>query len=325
MFSGQHQVSKGSAPPGVTAATAISFLQEKDDSYMVPTFQSVEAAYESIGRQTLGLAVQFWDVPRLVKIAGEDSEFDVQQLVGSQIANGTDLRVEPGSALPQSKAARQALITDLMNMGHISSEQGLELMEIGGSQKVMETLQIDKRQAQRENILMRTQQPEAITQVNDQWDQMVEQYNAEKPEEAPEITDDTVDPGTGMPIRPLAVPVNDFDNHEVHIQVHNNYRKSQAFASLPQEVKDLFDAHVKAHEQAMQGSMLKQLLSQIPTDGTTNGIPEPPTEGEPGGNTEALDESSAGSSGGLPSGEAMTGGPGPGSPLSQDNATTERG
>lgn len=284
-ISGQHQVSKGSAPPGVTAATAISFLQEKDDSYMVPTFQSVEQAYEKIGRLTLSLAVEFWDTPRLIKIAGSESEFDVMELTGAQIANGTDLRIEPGSALPQSKAARSALITDLMNAGHIDSATGLELMELGGSQKIMDTIKLDKRQAQRENIKMRSVDPSEIEQIDAQWEQIKEQHNSQLPEgpdsEAFMLDDDTVDPATGMMVRPIAVPVNDFDNHEVHIETHNNFRKSQGYANLSQEIKDLFDAHVKAHEQAMQGSMLKQLLSQIPTDGTVPGMPG--IEGGPDG------------------------------------------
>jgi hypothetical protein len=45
-ISGQHQVSKGEAPPGVTAATAISYLQEKDDGILSHTFESVEEAWE---------------------------------------------------------------------------------------------------------------------------------------------------------------------------------------------------------------------------------------------------------------------------------------
>jgi hypothetical protein len=58
---------------------------------------------------------------------------------------------------------------------------------------------------------------------------------------------------------PLLVPVNDWDNHRLHIERHNDYRKSQAYEQLPQEAKDLFEQHVNAHVEAImvgaQGAM----------------------------------------------------------------------
>src|SRR5690606_10821775 len=84
-ITGQHQVSKGNTPPGVTAATAISFLQERDDSYLVHTYQSIEQGFEKIAGQALQLAVQYWDDQRLVKTAGEDGSFDVLLLSGADL------------------------------------------------------------------------------------------------------------------------------------------------------------------------------------------------------------------------------------------------
>ncbi len=257
-LSGQHQVSKGQTPPGVTAATAIGFLQEKDDTFLATTYGSIEYGWVSIGRQTLALAQQFWNVARTVKVVGEDGIFDVQSFSASDLVDGTDVRVEPGSALPESKSARIATLLDLMNMGHISSQDGLAMMEIGGVSKIVDNLQVDQRQAMRENLLMRKLTDEEIDKFDMIWQNLVQQGDMA-----------AVDPQSGLPLEaPPVVPVNTWDNHEVHIEIHNRFRKSQQYAQLSQRVKATFETHVQHHQMAMQEAAMSQALMSIPSDGT---------------------------------------------------------
>jgi hypothetical protein len=264
-ISGQHQVSKGNVPPGVTAATAISYLQEKDDSYLVPTYQSLERACEKVARQALSLVVQFWDLPRLVKVTGEDNSFDAVMLSGSDIASGTDIRIEGGSALPTSKAARQAFLMDLMAQGFITPDQGLEMLELGGAQKLMDSLKADKRQAQRENIRLKNINEEAIFFHQKEWELKVANG-------AP----DTIDPNTGESLDPNSPPPvvtpNSFDNHDVHIEVHQQFQRSQAYEFLPDAIKVQFEQHVQLHRQMKQAQMLQDFLGSVPSDGSVPGI-----------------------------------------------------
>lgn len=233
-ISGQHQVSKGNVPPGITAATAISYLQERDDSLLTHTYQSIEEGTEKVARQTLSLAVQYWDEPRLIKTVGADGAFDTQLLAGSDLVAGTDIRIEAGSALPQSKAAKQALIMDFMKFGWIDPNEGLKMMEIGGAQKIFEQIRADERQAQRENIRMKSITPEQIMQHEQQWQQDMAAHT---------------DSEQGIPLDiPPVIPVNSYDNHQVHIDVHNRYRRGQAFEMLPPEIKAQFEAHVEHHK-----------------------------------------------------------------------------
>ena len=236
----QHQVSKGGSPTGVTAATAISYLQERDDSVLSTTYQSIEAGWEKIAKQTLSHVNQFWEVKRIVQITGVDGSFDAIALKGSDIASGKDIRIEAGSALPVSKAARQALLMDMMTQGLIPPEKGLKMMEIGGVNKLYEEMQTDERQAQRENLRMRSLEIQAI-----------EQHALMEDSEE-------VDPQTGEKLMPspAMVYVNTWDNHEVHIDVHNRFRKGQAFETLDDQVKAQFESHVQMHVMALnQGSL----------------------------------------------------------------------
>jgi hypothetical protein len=254
-LSGQHDVSNGSTPPGVTAATAISFLQEQDESLISTHFTSVEEAIEKIATQCLDYVKSFWDDARTVKIVGAEGTFDVQSFKGSDLRGNGDIRVESGSALPTSRAAKQAFIMDLMTKGFIPPDEGLEMMEVGGIDKIYERIQVDKRQAQRENLKMRV-----IT------DQDIAQHEQDFPAAHPNAM---TDPAAGLPLAPpLLVSVNTWDNHDIHIQVHNDYRKSQYFDSMSPTVKQQFEAHVQQHMDASANVMMHPLTGAM--DSTPN-------------------------------------------------------
>lgn len=261
-LSGQHEVSNGSTPPGVTAATAISFLQEQDESLIAPQFTSVEEAIEKIAAQCLYYVKMYWDEKRTIKIVGVEGTFDVQTFQGTDLRGNTDIRVESGSSLPTSRAAKQAFLMDLMKMGFIPADKGLELMEIGGLNRLYEQLQVDKRQAQRENAKMRVVTEEDVQQQVATW----QQANPSA----------TTDPNTGMPLSPpLIVATNTWDNHALHIEAHNNYRKSQSFESADPVVKALFEAHVQQHMEAIANTMDHPLTGM---DSGDPNAPDPSTE-----------------------------------------------
>lgn len=271
----QHQVSKGGNPTGVTAATAISYLQERDDSVLATTYQSVEAGWEKTAKQSLSHVVQFWETERIVQVTGVDGSFDSIALKGSNIASGQDIRVEAGSALPVSKAARQALLMDMMTQGLIPPEKGLKMMEIGGISKLYEEMAIDERQAQRENLRMRSLE---ISQIEEHL--RIAQTSLEAADQMPDpmmesgLPPEMAQPGiptdvqTGEPLlaSQSIVPVNTWDNHAVHIEIHNRFRKSQAFELLPDEIKAQFEAHVQMHAMALnQSAMQAQAMPPAPS------------------------------------------------------------
>jgi hypothetical protein len=80
--------------------------------------------------------------------------------------------------------------------------------------------------------------------------------------------------GMGMAPQPAPlIPVDDFDIHEKHIEVHNAFRMSQEYEVLPAEVKEQFELHVKQHEDFVQQKQMTAFLDMIPTDGTDGSGP----------------------------------------------------
>lgn len=153
-ISGQHEISKGSTPTGVSAATAISFLQEQDDAMIAPTITSLEECVARIGTHILSHVDQFWEAERTVRAIGENNAYEVEMFNKAAIRGNTDLNVQAGSATPRSTAAKQAFIMELMEKKYITPEQGLRYLNMSETGRMYEELQVSARHAQRENLKM---------------------------------------------------------------------------------------------------------------------------------------------------------------------------
>jgi len=243
---------------------------------------------EKIATQTIELFVQYVDIPRKIRTVGADGAFDTMLLRGADIASGTDIRIEPGSSYAKSKAAQEARVMDMFAVGIIDQPTAVRMLEIGGVQKIMDTLNVAERKAQRENIKLKMLTPMEIEQTRMQ---AMQEMMAQLPPEAmedPEIMAEI----ENMPAPPL-VPVDDFDMHEVHIETHNKFRMSQEYEILPEEVKQQFASHVAEHERIVQQKQLMNFLEMIPGDGSEAGgapmggdsmeVPVPGPEMGPGG------------------------------------------
>jgi hypothetical protein len=235
---------------------------------MSVAYDSLEEAIERTAQQTLCMVKDYWDMPRTVKVTGLDGSFDALIFKGSQLHNNTDIHVEGGSSLPTSKAAKQAFIMDLMKLGAIPMEEGLGVMDMGGLNKIYERIQVDVRQTQRENVRMSKITVEQIEQHFEQWQTKLQ-------EEAPE----TVDPDSHLKLEPPPlIPANTWDNHELHIEYHNRFRKSQSFELAEPHIRAIFEEHVKHHSELLMETMG---MGTDPLDPTGGSATLPP-EGEPG-------------------------------------------
>lgn len=274
-ISGQHQVSRAQAPGANTAASALSLMQETDDNFLSPTFDSIELCLKHVGKMVLSNAQQFWDEPRYIKVVGEDNSVDARMLKGADLEGGTDVRVETGSGLPMSKSARIAVVTDWMKQGFISPEMGMRALELGMLDKVYNLLRVDEDQAIRENLQIERMDAGQLQQQQAEWDaqQQAQQQAATDPGAIAAAGGNPFtqvsDPNLGLeptapatPVAPpepfLALPVNPYDNHAVHAEVHARQMKSQGFEAWPPEKKQQLLQHYLAHVEAAaaQGIMI---------------------------------------------------------------------
>ncbi len=190
-ISAQHEVSKGSVPSGVTAGTAIAYLQEADDSKLAHTVASLEEGVERLGNHFLSHVQQFWTRKRKVQIVGEDGQFEINAFDASDLKGAGDLNIVSGSAAPRSKAAKQAFITDLAKTGFITPQQALKYLEMPEASRLYEETQLDYRQVQRENERMLQGEEVPINT----WDNQlvhVEEHNKARKRQSFEMVDDNI-------------------------------------------------------------------------------------------------------------------------------------
>lgn len=242
--SSQHEVSRGQAPPGVEAATAISYLQEQDDTVLADLTRSVEAAAEKVGQHFLTYINNHWDQERKVQVTGLNLQMEAYEFSKKDLNGNTNYKVEAGSATPRSKAAIEAKIQMFMENGWITPEMGLKYMEMSEAGKLYEELQVDSRQAQRENLKIQEgigiPQPPVVSPEEQMGQELMGMMGAPVPEFDPMAI--MSQPGF------VGFPVNPWDNDTAHILEHDTWRKRQEFENSPPEIKMLMHKHIMHHK-----------------------------------------------------------------------------
>jgi hypothetical protein len=256
-ISGQHEISRGETSlSSLTSGTAIAYLQEQDDAKLNYQVSSIENACELLGKHYLHMASSYWSDSRLVRITGKNSSFEALHWKRGMLKGNTDVKIQTGSALPFSKAAKTALLTEMMQNGFVAPQDGLEVLNLGGLDKVIDDSLVDKRQAVRENLKM-ADLPEKMLKL------LLEPApgpNGEPPQQFPGPDGKPIwFNGDGTPFQPQPpVPVNSWDDDEQHIHWHNHFRKTQEFELLSPLKKKAFELHVQLHQMALMADLANQ-------------------------------------------------------------------
>ena|SRR5215831_9915728 len=215
-ISGQHEVTNAQVPAGVTAASAINLLMEADDTRLGPRIYDLEEKLGVAGTRILKLVGQYWTDQRTIMIAGQDDAWNQINFKGAALRENTLVEVQAGSMFPQAKAAKQAAIMQILTL----LIQNAAVLPINPSQikealRDMEAGGLDK----------------FFEDVTDDESQANRENMAL--------------------VRGVPLPVNSYDNHAVHIQVHTTLQKSASYNALPPPTKQQVEAHVVQHRMMM--------------------------------------------------------------------------
>jgi hypothetical protein len=95
--------------------------------------------------------------------------------------------------------------------------------------------------------------------VDQQKQQMLMQMGIQNPMQSP--VGSQIEEMFNQPI----IPINEYDNHQAHLEEHGYFMKQQTYENLPPEIKDQFLKHWKAHETKLQQGALDQLMQGAPS------------------------------------------------------------
>lgn len=249
--SGINEASRGVAPGASMPFRGMALLVEQDQTRVSVQTTRNESGYAKVGCAILKYVGRYYEMPRLMKTAGDGLSYAVKEFKGADLNSNYDVIVMPGSTLPDSKALKRQDIMNMFMAGLLGNPQDpklkakvLKIMEYGDVAEMWKSQALDDQQIKK--------------------------------------TIDEIENGT----KPM---VHEWDNHIAFIRELNDYRKSDKFDELSTFQKGLLNLCVEEHIQAeanIQNPQLQQ--QQLMAEHTMNTMNKMKAEGhpalQPGGN-----------------------------------------
>ncbi len=223
-ISGINEVSRGQLPSASIPAAGMAILQEQDQSRIGVMSEQHEQAWAKVGQLILKYAQEYYKTDRILKIASSSMEYSVKKFVGADIKDNHDVICVRGSTIPTSKELKRQEIINAFNTGLLGDPKDVKLR-----QKVLGMLEYGD-----------------IAEV---WNEMAIDQNQIKEHL------DMIEKG-GIP------PREELDNHPLHIQEKNKYRKTDKFKLLNPVQQNILKDDIEWHVQAIIDLANPQLKQQ---------------------------------------------------------------
>jgi hypothetical protein len=241
-ISGQHEVTNAQVPPGVTAAAAITLLLDQDDTRLALAVADHEEGLGILGTKALEHVNKYYTDSRIIKISGDDGAWQIFDFRNTDLRDSTHIEVQAGSSFPQTQAAKQAMMKDIITMMTQTGNglHGRQLAQffrdlgLGATDHLIQEYTVNEQQVNRENVLL-------------------------------------------MQGRPL--PINDYDDTQSHIDGHTDLQKSARYAQAPPQAKQVTEQHVQLHRAKLQQEQQEQIQQQAAEAAAAQGQP-PAAQGQ---------------------------------------------
>ena len=218
-----HEVTTARAPQNVRSGVALALLQEQDQGFFAPISRRLERAVERLGKRMLVLSSKHYPEERMVKVVGKGRMIEALWFRGADLKDATDVRVESGSSIPYSRAARQQFVLDLVQYGAIDMADArerarfFEMLELADPRKWLDQTEADERNA--------------------------------------EIAIDRAIGGE------LVMP-EEFDDHYIHLQVSRDFQKSDHYKMLPPDAQARIDFYANQQKALWEMEQMQAMQTQ---------------------------------------------------------------
>ena len=181
---------------------------------------------------------KYYTDSRIIKIAGEDGAWQIFDFRNTDLRDNTHIEVQAGSMFPQTQAAKQAMMKDIITMMTQTGNglHGRQLSQffrdlgLGATDHLIQEYTRNETQVNRENVLLAQGQ---------------------------------------------RLPINDYDDTQAHIDGHTDHQKSATYAKYPVQIQQNFEAHVALHRQKQQEEQQTQMQQQAQMAAAQSGQPPP--------------------------------------------------
>ena len=225
-ITGAIDILKGDRPDGITAASALEMLFEVGMGKLFPVLDRWKNFVEQDQKKQLRIICNKYKEPRpdfiriLQQMNRELSADAINNFIGSDLHDNTNVVVEGGANVTHLKAARKQELREMASMGALNLADPANLqqyMEDMGIQGYNQQFNKDQKRAQMENS---------------QLDNLMNTPNK----------------------KPIVFV---WDNHAIHLNEHYDRMKDPSFMELPPQVQQEYMAHTEQHIQFQQQAQMQ--------------------------------------------------------------------
>jgi hypothetical protein len=224
------ELSRGEPPPGVVAAVAMTYLDEKDNEGASISIQDHSVTLSQLALMTIWLMADHYgdDPERLVDLLGKEHADLIDTFDMANLRSIDDLMIQNMTALPQQKAARMQMIIDLKKEwpGLVPEDVAADTLGLADVKRLRSAMTVSIRKADKENWAL---------------------INA------------------GRALAPIKG-----EYHLGHYRTHRREMNESVYVTLPTKNREAFEAHIMATEMLMVGVSkrspvyLTQIVAEFP-------------------------------------------------------------
>lgn len=196
IISGVFDVTRGERPVAITAASAITALQEQSQSRIKLKVQQLEQTLSELYSMWLKLIQQFWNTPRTIRIFGDeyipdsnqmmlDGKFmRLEEVTNDEIDGDFDIEILTGSTMPVNRSAR---LDQVIRLAQTMAEDGLpmidrrtvlEYTELDNVEDIIKRFEEEKRKQQEQQQMEQQQQQQMLLEQQENKSQLAMQEQA---------------------------------------------------------------------------------------------------------------------------------------------------
>lgn len=166
---GSHGISRGEIPTGITASSALQFLNQLESERASTDIAKHSFMVTDLAKLTISIVGDKYqqDDGRLIRIVGENNRFLIRQFDVAHLHKDYDVRFDNSTGLPDTKAGKRQLILDMMqrNPTGFTMERWEELLEVGNTEKAVDLQTSAIKSADSENEDMGAGRPSGLPEI----------------------------------------------------------------------------------------------------------------------------------------------------------------
>jgi hypothetical protein len=176
---GSQGVSRGEIPKGITAASALQFLNELENERNSTDIAKHGFLVLDIAKMSIAIAGDYYQIDdgRMLRIVGDGNKHLIKHFDVSNLNKSYDIRFDNSTGLPETKSAKIQRIMDAMqrNPQLFSPERWEELLDLGSSERMIKLSTDAIQAADSENEDMMAGEPVGMPE---DWEDHITHWNS---------------------------------------------------------------------------------------------------------------------------------------------------